>query len=179
MESLMLCNKLFVDSTVLQLRQENYRLKRQLFWKNNGKARVKNIMTHLNYTVTNCGCVACGARGSFDEDDDFESKSPCELQREWDDLLNLFGFTVDKNGPELAGEVKFPNNDHDPSGEHYVNIDADFSLVARCDWVFWAFGRRLWNGNSSRLKKYEDFLDGIDCCETVEEYKEWKKSHSR
>ena len=176
-----------MDEAVLELRQQNEWLKKQLFWRTHGKSAVKNSLHHMNMNITECGCVSCQANRFAKEDDDFEEYDFCKLQQEFEELLDIFGFIVVRNGIEdrddseetqkqLKMMMSIPE-DCDPSTYHHRNIGADF-----CLWsdefhlpTEWSFGRKLWscNVNSPRLKAYHEMLNGMNM--DGPEYSLWKR----
>ena len=66
---LALVSKILLDREVLHLRQENERLRLQLFWKNHSWSHLQELMNGANQAEEGprCNCWSCAASGRIEE----------------------------------------------------------------------------------------------------------------
>ncbi len=90
--------------------------------------------------------MACAVSGRHvSEDDEVAEKKPCTFKPWFEQVLRehemSVGHVVDV--PRVDGSVVDSGNDVFDDDQHFTNF-------ASCDWVWWAYGSKLWKTTSVR-----------------------------
>jgi hypothetical protein len=156
-------SKLLLDKEVIHLRQENERLRLQLFWRDHDVRRLNEMMASANQSENGpqCTCNVCAVSGRMDEDE-FEQNMGCLFKPWFESCLERFGL-VAKNEP--ASDGKF----HECGGWNRVyDVDSHFHHIGRSDWFLWTYGARLWKAKTAddpelaKLRALFKMLSSID-----------------
>jgi hypothetical protein len=96
-----------------------------------------------------CGCVACGVAGRFADSEDYPTPRHCLFKPAFEAILREL---------DISFSLAFLQRDDSAAGSVYVEVHGpdslqdcsheDVHLVAKHDWVFAGFGRRVWAATS-------------------------------
>lgn len=148
LDRLALVSKILLDERVVALRQENERLRLQLFWKDHCVSELKQLMQQANISEPNCHCLACGACGRLDPESRqiLPTGSTCTFKPWFENLAAECGLTcvtgVDKEMEPVGTHVSCM------LGNWVYDVDFHFHHLARDDWVSWQYGAKLWKAKS-------------------------------
>jgi hypothetical protein len=163
-------SRLLLDKEVIELRQENERLRLLLFWKEHNVRTLSKLMRDLNRSRSGpqCACTACVMLGRSDESHDAQGSVAFDLYCEFNpwferNILEM-GMTVSMVPPPHGAGVE--NCDIDAGGDLY-EVDSHFHCILRGNCVHWTYGARLWKAASAddpellRLHALFETLDNI------------------
>lgn len=148
------------------LKRENEALKLKLFWKEHNHANLNAAMFNANHAQGGpwCNCLACAVSGRHDSDDgEVAEKKPCTFKPWFEQVLRENDMSVGHDVvdvPRVDGSVVDQDNDVFDDGQHFTNF-------ASCDWVWWAYGSKLWKATSvsdpelAKLKNVLRYLDTL------------------
>jgi len=146
LDRLALVSKIMLDERVVALRQENERLRLQLFWKDHGKSQLEEYMAQANQSGPNCNCLACAVSGRMDPGNSqtLPLGSECMFKPWFEDILVKCDMICVTGVPaEMEPAVQ-----HMSCGNFVYDVDADFHHLTRDDWFVWLYGAKLWKAQS-------------------------------
>ena len=144
LDRLALISKLLLEPRILELRNENERLKLELFWKNHSKSQLQDLMQVCNQE---CKCLSCAVSGRMEEGPvSVPLGAPCKFKAWFDQQLAMHGLTTIQ-GVQLGQDPVGPHmscND----GDSVYDVDAHFHHITRDDWFIWMYGSKLWKAKT-------------------------------
>ena len=145
MHKLALVSKLLLDMEVIQLRQENEKLRLLLFWKNHNVQRLKEMMASANQSENGpqCYCRVCAVTSRMSEDAS-EQSMDC-LFTPWFEAL------LDKCGLVAVYQTNYERGvKHECDGWRRVHdVDSHYHHLIGGDWFMWTYGARLWKAQTA------------------------------
>ena len=153
--------ELKLENEALKLKNEALNLR--LFWKEYGPEELNAAMRLANQAERGpgCSCLACVVSGRHvSEDGEVAEKKPCTFKPWFEQVLREHNMSVghDVDVPRVDGSVVDSHNDVFDDGQHFTNF-------ASCDWVWWAYGSKLWKTTSvcdPELAKLERLFQTLD-----------------
>jgi len=178
---LALVSKVLCDRELIELRQENEKLKLKLFWKEHGIRKLKTWLVNSNLEGINppgCECTYCHQR-SRNKEVRFQDGVKCDLYIWFLKYVEECGCTVMDHRAAIRLE-NVRNFSHDCLDYEYsqdsidtpsaYNVDAHFVFDSYLDL---SYGSRLLNAtsvNDPELKKLEKVFDMENFDDGVERY---------
>jgi hypothetical protein len=156
--------KLLLDQRVIELKNENERLKLQLFWKTYNPTHLKQLMAAGNQCTLGpkCGCMACCVTGrNPGNEEEVANNIPwaCTFKPWFEQKITECGMTIG-HGTDGVTDGSLVD-DHNP----LYDVDCHFNSLARQDWGCWSYGSKLWKAKSvddPELKKLTTLFKALD-----------------
>ena len=146
---LALVSRILLDREVLHLRQENERLRLQLFWKDHSIRHLQELMREANQAEEGprCDCWSCAVTGRIEEGQE-PVEAACKFKGFFEALMAQCSLTA-VTGVEAGQDSVGTHMSMDDGNSVYDNVDAHFHHLIRDDWWVWTYGARLWKCQSA------------------------------
>ena len=146
---LALVSKILLDREVLHLRQENERLRLQLFWKDHARSHLQELMREANQAEEGprCKCWSCAVSGRIEEGAQ-PGEAACKFKEFFEARMAQCGLTA-VTGVRIDQNPVGSHMSMDDGNQVYNNVDAHFHHLTRDDWWVWTYGARLWKCQSA------------------------------
>ena len=163
---LAMASKVLYERELLALRQENNRLKIELFWSKHNANMVRDAMQCGNTfkpDSPNCRCVICVGidRATRKKRLPGFDNAPCRFGSWFEAQLKRFGLTFVHDPCETAErEVRDRPELNELTG-FVLDVDAHFVNIDGPEWAHFTFGKRLWgasNADDPELRKLSDLI---------------------
>jgi len=165
-DRLAVVSRILLDERVIELRQENERLKLEVFWRDNSLFRLRRAMAIANCEQMKCmcdGCVIVGRTHSPYEDlrvDPNANINICRFAPWFYAQLLVHGFVVSDDDSDQSHHTPdsfgpLTRNECFDQDCHFVKLHFDKPV----------FGERLWKAksvNDPELLKLSDFISFLE-----------------
>lgn len=144
LDRLALISKLLLEPRLLELRNENERLKLELFWKTHSMSKLKRLMEACNQE---CRCLSCAVSGRMEEHcRAMPWGTHCKFKAWFDQQLAMHGLTSIQ-GVQINQDPVCQHMSCDDENWVY-DVDSHFHHLTRDDWVTWMYGSKLWKAKT-------------------------------